>query len=336
VANIKDIAALAQVSVATVSRALSKPEIVRGPTYERVRQAIEQLDYHRNARARSLRRRRSETVVVAVPEIHNTFFSGVVQGIENVAHAHGYKILLGETQRDQARLDTYAAMVCSMEADGLILLEARLPSPRRAHRKGPAPIVFACEYFDVPCYPTVRVNNVAAAKQAVAHLLGLGHRVIATITGPLNSPLGRDRLKGYELALEEAGIKPLKRYIIEGDFLLDQGHRAADKLVRGAKRPTAIFCANDEMAMGAMKASHEAGLVIPRDISIIGFDDIRFAAYAYPPLTTIVQPVLEIGEAAMNLMIGRLENDAREGEMVLPARLVERGSTGPVPNHSSR
>ncbi|HKX77068.1 MAG TPA: LacI family DNA-binding transcriptional regulator [Novosphingobium sp.] len=331
--NIRDIARLAGVSVATVSRALAKPEVVRPATIKKVKQAITQLGYSPNLVASSLRRQRSDTIIVVVPDIHNPFYSGVVQGIENIAHDNGYKILLGETQNNQERLDHYTAMLTSKGADGLILLGSRLPTivqdSLAEDREPPIPLVLACERFDGLSSPSVEIDNVAASRLATEHLIELGHRRIATISGPKDNPLSGDRLQGYRAALKAAHIRFDRNLVVEGDFSIRSGYAAMTRLMAQDVRPTALFCANDEMAIGAQKAAREAGLKLPADLAMAGFDDIRFAEYAEPPLTTIAQPTVEIGEVAMRLMMGVLNGTAARGaRIILPHELIKRASSG--------
>ena len=332
VTNIRDIARQAGVSVATVSRVLTKPEVVRPATIEKVKRTIAALDYSPNAVASSLRRRRSENIIVVVPDIHNPFYSGVVQGIENIAHDNGYKVLLGETQHNQERLDRYTSMIAGRGADGLILLGSLLPTVVRdsvtAGRESPIPLVLACERFDGLLSPSVEIDNIAASRLATQHLIDQGHRRIATITGPNGNSLSIDRLQGYRTALRDAKIAFDRKLVAEGNFSIISGYTAMQRLLSLQQRPTAVFCTNDEMAIGAQKAAREAGLKMPQQMSIVGFDNVRFAEYAVPPLTTISQPTIEIGETAMRLMIRVLSASVMAGERaVLPHALVVRSST---------
>lgn len=330
-ATIKDIAKLAGVSTATVSRTLATPDVVAPDTRARVEAAVRKLDYMPNALASGLRRRRTENIIVVVPDIHNPFFSGVVQGIEHVAHGHGHKVLLGESQHSQVRLDSYAAMLVSKEADGLILLGALLPTSVEravaAHEPPPMPIVMACEYFAGLQAPNVRIDNVAAAAAATDHLVHLGHRRIAMITGPSGNPLVKDRVKGYRQQMAKADLPVPADFVARGDFTVESGYHAMQKLLAHAHKPTAVFCANDEMAMGAIRAAKEAGKRVPHDLSVVGFDDIRFAEYFDPPLTTIRQPQREIGETAMRLILDVFAKRNAPTSVVLPHALVVRGST---------
>lgn len=328
-ANIRDIARFAGVSTATVSRTLSSPDLVKPSTRARVEAAVRKQGYLPNAVASSLRRRRTENIVVIVPDIQNPFFSSIVQGIENVAHRYNHKVLLGESQDCQARVDRYADMLVRREADGLILLGARLPSSVSEAVRGsrPIPIVTACEYVPGLRAPNVRIDNVAAAAAAILHLVRLGHRRIATITGPMSNPIVKDRLRGYRQQMARAKLAQPTSYRVAGDFTLESGYRGMQQLLALPKGPTAVFCANDEMAMGAIRAVKESGGRVPDDISIVGFDDLRFAEYFDPPLTTIRQPRHEIGETAMRLILDVFAGRARAKTVVLPHQLIVRGST---------
>lgn len=330
--TIRDIAKRAGVSVATVSRTLREPEAVRPARRERVQQAIEDMNYAPNAIARQLRQRRNEAIIVIVPEIANPFFSGIVQSIENVAHDLGYRVLIGESQGKQERLDHYADMVMTRVADGLILLGSLLPSAVAAcleeGRPPSIPLVLACERFEGLQCPNVVIDNVAAAALAVRHLAESGSRRIATITGPLGNLLSQDRLQGYRQALAEAGLPGNEAWVVEGDFSIESGHAAMQRLFEGGAIPDGVFCANDEMAIGAMQAIRERGLMIPRGIAVVGFDDLRFGAFAAPPLTTIRQPTTELGETAMMMMDAVLHKRPLETlTVVLPHSLVSREST---------
>lgn len=331
-ATILDIARHAGVSVATVSRTFNHPAKVHPETLKKVQRGIAELGYSRNALARGLRQMRSQTVIVIVPQIQNPFFSGVVQGIENIAHDNDFKVLIGETQEKQERLDYYAEMVATRFADGLILLGSLLPSVvSSALRKGEVPslpLVLACERYDELQCPHVAIDNEAAAYQAVRHLIEQGCKRIATISGPLTNTLGQDRLQGCRRALSEAGLPFGSDLIAEGNFTLESGHAAMQGFLDRKERPDGIFCGSDEMAIGAQHAIRSAGLSVPNDFAIIGFDDIRFADYVDPPLSTIRQPTREIGEAAMRLMIGLLDDEPVEAsEVILPHELIVRAST---------
>ena len=332
--NIRDIANKAGVSIATVSRTLSHPDIVREKTRAKVEAAIAELGYSPNAWAKQLRRMQSETVIVIVPDISNPFYAGIVQGIENVAHDEDFKILLGETQGEQERLDHYAGMVATRLADGIILMGPLMPTvvekALKAGETSPIPLVVACDRFEGRALHHVGIDNVRAAKDAVDHLVSLGRKRIATIAGPRPLSLSKDRTEGYRQSLTAAGLPFDEGLVVEGDFTVGSGAEAMEKLLALPDRPDAVFCANDEMAFGAQQAIRRAGLKMPEDIAIIGFDDIRFAEFAEPPLSSIRQPTVEIGSTAMRIMLDLLfDRPAAEDQssQICGHRLVVRESS---------
>lgn len=330
--TIKDVARLANVSTATVSRTIAEPGKVSERTREKVQKAIEDSGYVTNTLARNFRRRRTSVVVVLVPDISNTFFSSIIRGIESVALQHGYHILLGDTQNNPERERAYSEMVSQRQADGIICLGMNIPFDYHKGRKTVdpqwPPFVMACEYDGVIPAPTVCIDNVRAAEDAVHHLLSMGHRDIAFINGPKDSPLCRDRLKGYRQALKSAGVKATTGWIKNGDFSLGSGHRKMVDILQEARRPSAVFCANDEMAIGAMQAAREAGLELPLDLSIVGFDNIEISGFSHPRLTTVHQPREQMGEQAMRLMLDILDKRAHLGSrIVLSHKLIARDST---------
>jgi LacI family repressor for deo operon, udp, cdd, tsx, nupC, and nupG len=325
--NIAEVAEAAGVSVATVSRALQMPEVVAPKTLERVRKAVARLGYAPNAQARMLRTARSHVIVAMVPDISNPFFSEVIRGIEQVAHQNRYSVLLGDTEYNREREQAYADLLATRQADGLITLLPHLPRlPPRTF----APIVNACEYVKDPAISSVYVDNIAAARDATNHLLSLGHVDIAFVTGPMTSPICIDRERGYQDALKGAGVRYNPNLTVAGDFSVESGIRAVDGLLARQRKFTAVFCSNDEMAIGAIRALKSSGLRVPEDASVVGFDDIRFARYYDPPLTTIAQPKGELGREAMKMMIEILTNPhIPPRKLVLPTHLVARGSTAP-------
>jgi LacI family repressor for deo operon, udp, cdd, tsx, nupC, and nupG len=330
-ATIRDVARAAGVSTATVSRVLGRPDLVNAETRTSVMAAIESLGYTPNAAAKSLRTLRSGKVLVTVPDIANPFFSLILQGIESAALRAGYAVLLGDTQHDDKREQQYALMLQRREADGLIFLGHRLPKAAaalvRSMPRGQAPVVNGCEFSPGLGVPSVHIDNAKAAYEVIEHLAQLGHRHVGVVTGPSASPLTRDRLKG---AMARAARDTARIAITEagGDFSIESGIAAGDQLLSGARPPTGIFCFNDEMAIGVLHAARQRGLHVPTDVSVVGFDDIRFAQYSDPPLTTIRQPMRELGEATVRLLINILGGNVKDAVSVtLPHALIVRGST---------
>jgi LacI family transcriptional regulator, repressor for deo operon, udp, cdd, tsx, nupC, and nupG len=322
--RMKEVAHRAGVSTATVSRALSNPERVSAEVRGRVLQAVADLDYTLNAAARTLRRSNTGIVLVLVPDIGNPFFSKVLKGIEQRARELSYSVLIGEAGDDNGQLETFARQIDAKRADGMILLNGRLPdfmSKRAADVS--LPVVAASEWIAGAALPSVGIDNVAAALGAVRHLQDHGHRHIAHIAGPLGNVLSAARLAGYRAALG-AGIKPR---VAQGDFSITSGQIAARTLMAARTPPTALFAANDEMAMGAIVALKALGLSVPGDVSVAGFDDIDFAAAYDPPLTTVRQPRFEMGRVAMSLLDSRLRGEDAVDPVLLPTALIVRDST---------
>ncbi len=320
-----EVASKAGVSTATVSRVLHTPELVSERVRDRVRSAMAELDYVPNLAGKSLRTSRTDRILVMVPDISNTFFGAVLRGIEEVAQEAGYAVLLGDTRGDAEREHQYADMYRRREADGLILLGHRLPDllVPLAQSERRAPIVFGCEYDERFALPTVRIDNRAAAAEAMAHLVRQGHRRIGVVTGPAESPLTRERLTG---ARESAGDATL--LVRTGDYSIASGEENAVAFFNEPDPPTAIFTFGDEMALGVISAARRFGRDCPGSIAVMGFDDIRFAQSAIPPLSTIRQPMTEIGREAARLLLNVLNGlGDTPVEVVLPYEICVREST---------
>lgn len=330
--NIREVADLAGVSVATVSRALQQPTLVSAKTREKVLAAVKTAGYQPNLMAVKFRSGKTRNLVVLVPTVANVFFARVISGMQQAAHQRQYALLLANTQADETIEASYANMVQTSQADGLIQLRAHNPFVTLTTQPdGMLPMVNLCEVLDKVACPTVVLDNRSAATAMTEHLLALGHQRIAMIKGPARSPLTRDRVAGYQDALAQAGLPFAAELLVPGDFTLQAGHQAAAELLALPNRPTAIFCENDEMAIGALQQIKQQGLRVPEDISVAGFDDIAFAAFADPPLTTIAQPAEEFGSTAVNLLIDLLEGKITKApKVILPFELIERASTGPV------
>lgn len=314
--RMEDIARLAGVSVSTVSRALAGSPRVTGDTRERIEAAVRQTGYVVNQVAQGLRLQRSRQLLVLLPTIANPFFAEVVQGIEEAAGAAGYGVLVGSTEGDPAREAVLARQLLTGVVDGLVLLTGRIPAgldvPSLAGQ-----VVAVSETITGAELPTIGIDNAAAAQTAVDHLRGLGHRAIAHIAGPPGNVLTAQRIEGWRRATGTHAVPAF------GDFTMASGEAAMAELLAQLPRPTAVFCANDEMAIGAIKAARDAGLRVPEDLSVIGFDDISFAAFTHPPLTTIRQPRREFGQAAVAALL------AGQAPPHLAYTLIVRASTAP-------
>jgi LacI family repressor for deo operon, udp, cdd, tsx, nupC, and nupG len=335
IATIRDVARLAGVSIATVSRTLHSPALVREETREQVLRIVAESGYAPNLLARSLRRHEAGAILVMVRDITNPFYPEIFLGVEGAARALGFNVLIGNTGDDPARERDYLQLVHTRRADGMIVVTGKLPESWPDPSRRPIAAVIACEPIAGVELPIVQIDNEAAAADMVRHLIALGHRRIAHITGPLDQIIAQQRLAGWRRALRDAGLSADEALVARGDFRLPSGVAAAKTLLAGRRHPTAIFASNDESAIGAIQAIHEAGLSVPADISVAGFDDILFAAAAFPPLTTIRQPRRQLGEQAMTLLHGLLAGrpdkpHAKPARIVLPTELVRRQSTAPV------
>src|SRR5215216_4958568 len=268
VANIYDVARRAGVSTATVSRVFSQPDVVAAATRRKVLAISDRLGFTPNVASKQFRTRRTHKIVVTVPDISNPFFSLILQGIEDAAQREGYAVLLGDTQHDKEREDRYALMLKRKEADGLIVLGHRLPREAaalvRATAPRCAPVVNGCEFSPHLGIPSVHIDNAKAAAEAMDHLYRLGHRRVGIITGPLVSPLSRDRLRGATLRAKQQKAE-CDFVVMNGDFSIESGAAGAERLLGRREPPTALFCFNDEMAMGAVETSKRWGLRVPLD-----------------------------------------------------------------------
>lgn len=331
--TIHDVAASARVSTATVSRTLSNPELVSEATRRTVFKAIARLGYVPNAAAKSLRTAATGKLLVTVPDIANPFFSLIIQGIEEAAQREGYAVLLGDTHHDPNIEERYGSMLRRREADGLIFLGHGLPRGLEKWARNPskiAPVVNGCEFSPELGVPSAHIDNSLAAHQVMDHLYGLGHQRIGIISGPLASPLSRDRLQGAKARAQAEGAAALVT-TVDGDFSIASGMAGASRLLAQRKPPTAIFCFNDEMAIGVLEFAHRNGWKVPQSLSVVGFDDIRFARYVRPALTTISQPMLEIGRETVRLLVGVLRGTVVSPvSTTLPHKLEIRESTSSV------
>ncbi|SFG26769.1 transcriptional regulator, LacI family [Novosphingobium sp. CF614] len=327
--SIIDVARRAAVSTATVSRVLSKPALVKAATRDRVLKVIEELKYEPNRAARTLRTSRASKILVTVPDISNPFFANIIRGAEEAARHAGYSVILGDTRYDPELESQYALMLLRREVDGLVFLGHRVPdilSDMISEQGSNAAVVNGCEYSPGLPVSSVHIDNAGAAAEMIDYLASLGHSSIGIITGPLASPISSDRLKGVRSAAKRHGIQASLQ-IGKGDYSVGSGFTEAQKLIRN-HAVTAIFCFSDEMAIGASEAVAAAGLSCPQDISVAGFDDIRFARFLRPSLTTIAQPTVEIGLQAVHLLL-EIMNDGQESlrNITLPHDLIVRKST---------
>jgi LacI family repressor for deo operon, udp, cdd, tsx, nupC, and nupG len=326
-ATIEDVARLAEVSIATVSRAIHTPDKVAKSTRQRVNQAIAITGYTTNAMARSLRMGRSNMILVLAPDIGDPNFSSILIGLENEARAHGYGVLIGHTQNDPERGLEYLKFLSSSQAAGMVLFTGHQPFGHQVMTERLPPSVAVFEPVFGSETPYVGVDDFAGARKAAEHLLASGHRRIAFL-GDSKTRLGHQRRrKGYDAAMDAARIAPDQRMVLDGDGTIESGRLCVEQLFMRDTLPTAFMCVNDATALGVISGLLARGYDLPRDFSVIGFDDVPQATYVKPALTTIRQPRSAIGKQAMALLIDSLTvRPAERREILIMPDLIVRGS----------
>lgn len=327
--NIGDVAKAAGVSISTVSRVLSKADYpMRAETRMRVLEAIEALDFRPNDLARGLVRKNTRMIGLVIPDISNPYYPELCRGVEDVASSEAYTVLFCNTDRLTEKSRLYIDALIQKRVDGIIIagggteyaLSPEMFAP--FHTK-----VVLVGRHSLP-FPSVQVDNVKAAREATAHLAGLGHARIGFITGPANLTSVTDRMSGYRQGLEAHGITYDDRLVRVADFEEVGGYAAAQSLLLEVSPPTAIFAANDRMAVGVMAAARDLGIDVPDDLALIGFDNISMASLLRPALTTVALPSRQMGMAAMQLLLKQLTDKPAPQTVWLSTRLVVRASCG--------
>jgi LacI family transcriptional regulator len=319
----------ARVSVATVSRALNDSGPVRDDTRQRVQDAAENLRFTPHAGARSLITSRTNTLGVLLPDLYGEFFSEIIRGIDRSAQRAGYQLLLSSARNAHDEVHgAFRAMYGRV--DGLVLMapDVELAELFAQHRDG-TPIVFINSPVTSEGARLITIDNHGGAYQMVKHLARKGRRRIAIIRGAETNHDALERLRGYRDALSDGGLPRDPRLELEGDFTEAAGYRAARAALKLEPRPTAIFAANDAMAIGALSALREDGVAVPADIAVAGFDDIPIARYMSPPLSSVHVPIAQLGERAMGLLLGAIAGspNGTGRRVVLPTTLVIRTSS---------
>jgi len=329
--GIKDIAAKAGVSIATVSHSFRNPGRVSDATREKVLAVAAEAGYSPDRLAAGLRTAKSGNIVVIIPDIADSMNGGIINAIETVARSRGYSVLLGNTQGSEQREREFAMMARSRHADGVILMSHRVPFDLDEGGNSKIdlpPLVNGCEFTGNPMFPTISINDEQAGRDAADHLIEYGHKSIAVITGDIESTSSKERLNGFRLAMKDAGLTVNENLVIFGQYTLKSGESSTEGLLRKKNRPTAIFCFSDEIALGCQYALQRNGFQVPDDMSIIGFDDIPFAKYFSPPLTTISQPTEQIGAACATTLLDLIDGKQPEQQrQFMPHELVIREST---------
>ena len=287
---------------------------------------VAKLGYRPNVRARSLRRGQTHAIVLVVPKL-SPFFLESFAGAEEAAQTAGLAVLLGNSDGKPEREEAYFDQVMSGRADGIILLTGALPPAYAEGKRAIPPLVAVLERLPDYDAPVVRIDHRAASAEVTKHLIDLGHRRIAHISGSKAAVSTEHRLAGYKDALSAAGIPFEEELVVQGSFSMQSGADAMEKLLALEEPPTGVFAGNDEMAFGAVKTARAHGLSVPEDLSMVGFDDQTTAAFYNPPLTTIHTPCREIGRQAMQELVEQIAGREVTPEIVLPTKLVVRDST---------
>ena len=330
--RIIDVARLAGVSTATVSRALSKPETVAESTRKTVLAAAEETGYRVNLSARNLRRQRTGAIVVLVPNLGNPFFSEILAGIETTLSKADFNMLVVDTRQAHMKPLLVSEYLHTTRADGIIALDGSLPDALLAATSsgpGAPPIIFACEWTPKGQFPSVRSNNARGGALAISHLAELGHRKIGMIRGPEDNVLTRARSQGAMTELAALGLPFDLAHLFPGDFSLDAGASAALEWLGLEDRPSAMFCQSDQMAFGFISELARHGVSVPGDVSVVGFDDIDIARRFIPALTTLRQPRNRLGASAAEMLLEhiRATSSLAIETKILEIELIARDST---------
>jgi LacI family transcriptional regulator len=333
--DIREIAKRARVSTATVSRTINRIPTVNPALAKRVWRVVDELGYYPNTQARALVSGRSRIFGLIVSEIINPFFPEIVQVFETIAVQHHYEILLTSTVNDPKRMETSVRRMIERRVDGVAVMTFGMEEPLLEDLKlRNVPLVFVDVGPARPRVSNIRIDYLHGIRQAVQHLAALRHEQIAFITGPLTLKSAAARKNAFVRSMEEIGLAANPDLIIEGNHTLEGGMRAMAVLLRGRTRPTAIMCSNDMTAIGVMRQSYDDKISVPRDLSVVGFDDIRLAQFILPPLTTVQMSQAELARLAFHALLSDVEREApapHGTEYVLQTSLVLRESTAMAP-----
>jgi len=326
----KDVARLAGVSTSTVSHVINNNRFVSESVRAKVDQAIQSLNYAPSALARSLKINQTHTIGMLLTTSSNPFYAEVVRGVEDSCYQRGYSLILCNTAGDEERMNRSLETLMQKRVDGLLMMctESHLPSADILNRYPSIPTVMMDWAPFEGRGDIIQDNALLGGELATQHLIDSGYTRIACIAGPQDKTTARMRLEGFHQAMEKSGLDVLPGYVVNGDFEFQGGYNGMIELLALETPPQAVFTSNDAMAVGVYHALYQAGLQIPQDVAVMGYDDIELARYLSPPLSTIHQPKDELGELAIDTLIHRLSDpDASQQTLVLTPELVARGST---------
>lgn len=326
--TINDIAKAANVSKATVSYVINNKPGVSEDTRQKILKIIEEMNYHPNAVARGLAGQKTEMIGMVIPDLTDMFFADIIRGVENCANQYNYTLNLCTTHADPERENAMADMFTSGRVDGVILMTYHLKEDYLHQLKNrQIPFVIINNPISDPSLYTINVNNQDGAYKGTEYLIQSGHQRIAFIHGSLDSFDNEFRFLGYQKAMADYQLNISEEYIRVGHFNHSGGYTAAQEFMKLDQPPTAIFAANDHMALGVIKALKDLGYTVPGDVSVIGFDDIQAASFVEPGLTTIKQPTFEMGARAVEILMKLIQGEAlQERKILLETSFITRGT----------
>lgn len=328
--TIYDVAREANVSMATVSRVVNGNPNVKPATRKKVLEVIDKLGYRPNAVARGLASKKTTTVGVIIPDISSTFFAELARGIEDIATMYKYNIILSNSDQNLDKELHLLNTMLGKQVDGIVFMGGNITSELvEEFEKSSVPIVLAGSIEESEKIPSVNIDYEQATYDAIHSFIEKGHKEIAIAIGPLVEPINREKkLAGYKRALNEAGIKFKEDFVVEGDYTYDSGIEVIEKLLEQSTKPTAIFSGSDEMALGVVHGAEDRGFNIPEDFEVISSDNTRLSLMVRPQLTTVVQPLYDIGAVAMRLLTKLMnKEEISDHIIVLPHRIEQRNST---------
>ncbi len=329
--TIHDVAKLAGVAPITVSRVINNSGYASDETRKRVEAAAAELGYVQNRLARSLRTKRSNALALVLTDITNPFFTTVARGVEDVASEAGYTVTYCNTDEDALKQQRNLELLVQQQVDGILLVPAFSSADAvKDIQKSDTPVVILDRHVPDVKADIVRCNSEDGAYELVRLLHGLGHQHIAMLNGPQGTSTADDRLAGYKRAMAEAGIHDVAHWVQSGSFKQESGYEMAMKAISGPIRPSAIFAANNFLAIGALKAIQNCNLSVPEDVALVGFDDLPPALVTFPFLTVASQPAYEMAQKATHLLLSRIEGTGPDDfqEIILPTELIVRHSSG--------
>jgi LacI family transcriptional regulator len=327
--TIYDVAREANVSMATVSRVVNGNPNVKPTTRKKVLATIERLGYRPNAVARGLASKKTTTVGAIIPDISSIFFAELARGIEDIATMYKYNIILSNSDQNKDKELQLINTMLEKQVDGIIFMGGNI-SDEHVHEFTSAsiPVVLAATLDGSDTIPSVNIDYEAAGYEAAKYLIDKGNKKVAFISGKEEYTINQLKYKGYLRALEEASITPNDDFIVHGEYTYESGIKAVSKFMNLSNKPTAIFAASDQIALGAIHGAQDLGFKVPEDVEVFGFDNTKLAYMVRPTLSTVVQPMYDIGAVAMRLLTKYMnKEEVEEKKVVLPHRLIERNST---------